>query len=174
MTIMPCKRRFQFPMPVARARLVLAAFLTAALAAACSGSPPPPRAATTGASQSAILRTGNLTIRASAVPTSALGAAVASEYGIQRSDDTVLLLVALREGPEAREVSVPAQVRVTVTDLSGQRQELPMRELRSGDLLDYIGTVDVSAPDTLRFDLQIVREGGKVSSMQFTREFHPQ
>ena len=161
--------------PTARARFVLAAFLTAALAAGCSGgSPPPPRAATAAASQSAIVRTGDLTIRASAVPTSALGAAVASEYGIQRSHDTVLLLVALREGPEAGEVSVPAQVRATVTGLSGQRQDLPMRELRSGDLLDYIGTVDISAPDTLRFDLRIVREGGEVSNMQFTREFHPQ
>ena len=158
----------------ARARLVLTALLAAALAAACGGSPPPPPAASPGAAQSATLRTGNVTIRASAVPTSTLGAAVTSQYGIQRGEDTVLLLVALRKGAEGQEVSVPAQIRVTVTDLSGQRQDLPMRELRSGDLLDYIGTVDVSAPDTLRFDLHIVREGGEVSSMQFTREFHPQ
>ena len=158
----------------ARARPVLIALLAAALAAACGGSPPPPPAAGMGAAQSATLRTGDVTIRASAVPTSALGAAVASQYGIARSDDTVLLLVAVRTGAEGQEVSVPAQVRATVTDLSGQRQELPMRELRSGELLDYIGTVDVSAPDTLRFDLRIVREGGKVSSMRFTREFHPQ
>ncbi|HSM11287.1 MAG TPA: DUF4426 domain-containing protein [Lysobacter sp.] len=161
-----------FPFSIARARLVFTALLAVALTAACSGSPPPPRAAG-GATQSATVRSGDVTIRASAVPTSTLGAAVAAEYGIQRGDDTVLLLVALRKGAEGQEVSIPAQVRVTVTDLSGQRQDLPMRELRSGDLLDYIGTVDVSAPDTLRFDLQIVREGGEVSSMQFTREFHP-
>ena len=161
-----------FPFSIARARLVFTALLAVAVTTACSGSPPPPRAAG-GATQSATARSGDVTIRASAVPTSTLGAAVASEYGIQRGDDTVLLLVALRKGAEGQEVSIPAQVRVTVTDLSGQRQDLPMRELRSGDLLDYIGTVDVSAPDTLRFDLQIVREGGEVSSMQFTREFHP-
>jgi len=161
-----------FPISTARAGLVFTALLAVAVTTACSGSPPPPRAAG-GATQSATARSGDVTIRASAVPTSTLGAAVASEYGIQRGDDTVLLLVALRKGAEGQEVSIPAQVRVTVTDLSGQRQDLPMRELRSGDLLDYIGTVDVSAPDTLRFDLQIVREGGEVSSMQFTREFHP-
>jgi len=161
-----------FPFSIARAGLVFTALLAVAVTTACSGSPPPPRAAG-GATQSATARSGDVTIRASAVPTSTLGAAVASEYGIQRGDDTVLLLVALRKGAEGQEVSIPAQVRVTVTDLSGQRQDLPMRELRSGDLLDYIGTVDVSAPDTLRFDLQIVREGGEVSSMQFTREFHP-
>jgi len=161
-----------FPISTARAGLVFTALLAVAVTTACSGSPPPPRAAG-GATQSATARSGDVTIRASAVPTSTLGAAVAGEYGIQRGDDTVLLLVALRKGAEGQEVSIPAQVRVTVTDLSGQRQDLPMRELRSGDLLDYIGTVDVSAPDTLRFDLQIVREGGEVSSMQFTREFHP-
>lgn len=158
--------------PTSLARLLLPAMLTAVVVG-CSGDPQPPRAATTAAPQSATLRVGDLTIRASAVPTSALDASVASQYGIQRDDDTALLLVALRQGAEAREVSVPAQVRVTVTDLSGQRQDIPMRELRSGELLDYVGTIEVSPPDTLRFDLHIVREGGEVSNMQFTREFHP-
>ena len=162
-----------FPATVS-ARLVLTALLAAALAAACGGSPPPPPAASTGAAQSATLRTGDVTVRASAMPTSALAASVASQYGIERDDDTALLLVALRQGSDGREVSVPARIRATVTDLSGQRQDLPMRELRSGDLLDYVGTLEVSAPDTLRFDLHIVREGGEVSNMQFTREFHPQ
>jgi len=153
------------------ARLLLPAMLTVLVG--CSGNPPPPRTATTAAAQSATLHAGDLTIRASAVPTSTLAVSVADQYGIQRGDDTVLLLVALRQGPEGREESVPAQVSVTVTDLSGQRQDVPMRELLSGDLLDYVGTLDVSAPDTLRFDLRIVREGGEVSNMQFTREFHP-
>ena len=35
-----------------------------------------------------------------------------------------------------------------------------MRELRSGDLLDYIGTIEIAPPDTVRFDLNIVRENG--------------
>ena len=48
-----------------------------------------------------------------------------------------------------------------------------MRELRSGDLLDYVGTVEIAMPDTLRFDLTIVREGGATSTMQFSREFYP-
>lgn len=163
------------PFPASpRTRLVLSAVLAGALTAACGGSPPPPPAANTSAAQSATVRTGNVTIRASAVPTSTLAESVASEYGIPRDADTALLLVALRQGDDSGEVSVPARIRATVTDLSGQRQDLPMRELRSGELLDYIGTVDVSAPDTLRFDLHIVREGGEVSNMQFTREFHPQ
>jgi len=31
----------------------------------------------------------------------------------------------------------------------------------------------VSLPDTLRFDLSIVRADGRTSTMQFSREFYP-
>lgn len=159
--------------PTRHARVVLPAILACVLIVGCGGNPPPPPATPAAAAQAATLRTGDLTIRASAVPTTALAAAVASQYGIERGDGSVLLLVAVRRGAEAQEVAVPAQVSVTATDLFGQRRDVPMRELRSGDLLDYVGTLEVSAPDTLRFDLRIVPEGGQVSTMQFTREFHP-
>lgn len=155
-----------------RHRPLLLAALAAALLAGC-GNDPPPRAVPASVPQSANLQVGDLTVRASAVQTSALGPAVASEYGIERGDETVLLLVALRRGDDGQEVSVPARVEATVTDLRGQRHALELRELRSGELLDYVGTVQVSLPDTLRFELRIVPEGGRVSNMQFTREFHP-
>ena len=48
-----------------------------------------------------------------------------------------------------------------------------MRELRSGDLLDYAGTTAVDLPDTLRFEVVVTREGGATSTVQFNREFHP-
>ena len=51
---------------------------------------------------------------------------------------------------------------------------MPMRELRSGDLVDYVGTVEVSLPDTLHFDLRIVLPDGTATSLQFNREFFPQ
>lgn len=163
---MPCPAQFRF------ARLALPALMSGVLLVACGGNPPPRTAS--APPPEAIMRSGDVTIRASAVPTSALGDAVASQYGIRSSDDTVLLLVALRRGRDANEVSVPAQVSVTVTGLSGQRQEVPMRELRSGDLLDYVGTVELSGPDTLRFDIRMVRERGQVATMKLVRDFHPQ
>ena len=85
----------------------------------------------------------------------------------------MLLLVALRQGPQAQETSLPAQVTATVTDLRGRTQPVAMRELRSGELLDYVGVVEVAPPDTLRFDLVIVREGGARSTLQFTRDVYP-
>ena len=62
---------------------------------------------------------------------------------------------------------------VTATPLGGTAQTLALRELRSDGLLDYVGTVETSLPDTLRFDIRIVREGGASSTMQFSREFYP-
>ena len=142
--------------------------------AACSGAQTPQAAAPSAATANeAVSRIGDITIRASVMQTSALNEAVARDYGIVRDEGTVLLLVAVRQGPEANESALPAQITATATDLRGGKHDIAMRELRSGDLLDYVGTVDVSLPDTLRFDLTIVREDGASSTMQFSREFYP-
>ena len=145
--------------------------------AACGGSsvptPATPAPAGAAAASEAVTRTGDVSIHASVVQTSALAPSVASSYGITRDDHRVLLLVAVRQGPQAQATSLPAQVVAWVTDLRGRRQDIAMRELRSGDLLDYIGTVEIDLPETLRFELTITRVGGATSTMQFTREFYP-
>ena len=145
------------------------------LTSGCGGGAPAPKPAVdaTASQQEAISRTGDVTIRASAVPTAMLSAEIASRYGITRDDHTVMLLVGVRQGSEAHETALPAQITATATNLSGQRQDVVMRELHSGDLLDYVGTVKIAPPDTLRFELNIVREGGARSTMQFSREFYP-
>lgn len=161
--------------------LIVSLFAAALVLPGCGRQPSAPIAAATSVPQEAIARIGDVTVRASVVQTSVLGPAVASQYGITRDDKTVMLLVAVRTGAEAQETSLPAQITATVTDLRGQKQPIAMRELRvagtaSGAeqaLLDYVGTVEVELPDTLRFDLTIVREGGASSTMQFTREFYP-
>ncbi len=157
--------RSHHPMPVA---------LSAALLLAACGAQPPARTVdNASAPQEAIVRTGDVSMRASVVQTATLGADIASQYGIRRDAGTVMLLVAVRKGADGAETALPAQVTATATDLRGQRQTIAMRELRVGDLLDYVGTVQTTLPDTLRFDVTIVREGGATSSMQFTREFFP-
>lgn len=166
----------------AAAKPILAGLLLAGLFSALGCSRPAPATASATATadraqasqrQQATSRIGDVTIHASAVQTSTLDPAVARRYGIERADDTVMLLVAMRQGPQAQASSLPAQVSATVTDLRGHRQPIVMRELRSGDLLDYVGTVEVALPDSLRFDVTIVREGGARSTMQFSREFYP-
>ena len=162
-------------------RPILTALAATLLLAACGAEPPSRTADSPPASQEAIARAGDVTMRASVVQTSTLGADVARQYGIRRGPGTVMLLVAVRQGADGAEIALPAQVTATATDLRGQRQSIAMRELRvdapgSGPgqaLLDYVGTVQTTLPDTLRFDVVIVREGGATSQMQFSREFFP-
>jgi hypothetical protein len=149
--------------------------LSCALAlAACGGSAPPPAKPAQPAPEEAVSRVGDVTIRATAIPTSTLTAEIARRYGIERNDRTALLLVGVRQGPEGQEVALAATVTVSATNLSGQRQDLALRELRSeGGLLDYVGTIDVNPPDTLRFDVTVVRADGTRSNLEFSREFYP-
>ena len=148
---------------------------------ACSNPAPPNTDAATSASASsegaqadAITRIGDVSIRASVIQTSMLNEPVAREYGITRDPKTVLLLVAVRQGPDATATALPASITATATDLRGGKQDIAMRELKSGDLVDYIGTVGTTLPDTLRFDITVVRAGGATSTMQLQREFYPQ
>lgn len=128
----------------------------------------------------ATARIGDITIHASAVQTSMLDPGIARQYGIARNAKTVLLLVAIRQGAVAEAFALPATVTASVTDLRGSRQQIEMHTLHSGnadvgtDLIDYVGTVETSLPDTLRFDILVQPEGIKATTLQFDRDFYPQ
>lgn len=147
------------------------------LLASCGGSEPQvPASAPRTAPQEATVRAGDLTLRASVVDTMSLPASVASQYGISRSDDTAMLLIAARKGDDSTSVSVPTTVNATATNLRGGTQSITMRELRSevdGQVLvDSIGIVTVTPPETMRFDIEVTHPGG-TSTMSMTREFYP-
>lgn len=155
--------------------LLLAGVVAAVLVAlpACgggTGSAPRPAQA---APEPAEFQQGDLHIRASAVPTMQLADSVARGYGITRGDDRILLLVAVRRGSEAAEASVPARVDGWVTDLRGRRQALSMRELRTGELVDYVADIQTSLPDTLQFQVRVTPRGEAPRQLDFVREFHP-
>lgn len=160
-------------------RLTAASILAVLFAlAGCGGDAPKP-ARIIETPQEAVSRSGDVIVRANVVRTDLLNEAMARGYGIARDEGTVLLMVSVRRGADGQDVAIPAKVEATVTDLQGRRRALALRELRTEvpgtpagqALIDHIGTVEIHAPDTLRFDLAIEREGGARSTMQFTREF---
>lgn len=118
-----------------------------------------------------VLRIGDLSVRASAIQARQLSPAIAERYGAAHDANTVLVVVSLRKGDDATSVSLPAKVSVSAADLLGRKQALAMREMRDGDLLDYIGVAKVSPPDTLHFDVQVVGEDGKRHTLGFNRDF---
>jgi hypothetical protein len=152
-----------------RRPLIVPALLCLALAA-CGGDKPRV-AKRLDTPQEAVSRVGDITVRANLVPTASLNEAVARSYGIERGDRRLMLMVSVRKGPEGLETALPATITGTVANLHGQRETLAMREIRSGEYVDYVGATEVSPPDTLTFDLKIVREGGAASTMRFSRDF---
>jgi Domain of unknown function (DUF4426) len=155
-----------------RPSLIFSALICLALAG-CGGDKPK-AAKRLDTPLEAVSRIGDVTIRANLAPTASLNEAVARSYGIERGDRRLMLLVSVRKGPDGQDVSQPAAITASVANLHGQRRDMAMREVRTGEFLDYVGVTEVSPPDTLTFDLKIVREGGVASTMSFSRDFAPQ
>lgn len=149
--------------------------LPLALALAGCGGPTPShgRGGDAQAAEEAVLRQGDIVVRANAIPAEALGEAVARQYGIAREPGAVMLLVGVRRGDARAETALPARINATATDLLGKRQAIAMREVRSGEYVDYVGSARVIAPDTLRFDIEVAPEGGARMALRFNRDFFP-
>jgi hypothetical protein len=164
------------PPPMTRACLVRAALALGLLLAACDSGKAPTQAAGMQAQawQEASARSGDIVVRANAMPTSMLGEAVAKQYGIERDAASVMLLVGVRRGSDASETAVPARVTARATNLLGKRQAIAMREVRSGEFVDHVGIARVVAPDTLGFDLDVVPEGAPAMQLHFNRDFFPE
>lgn len=145
--------------------------LPLALLAACGGKPaPPPRA---DAQPPAELRAGDVTVRATTLPTLQLNDAMARAYGVERDAGSVLLVVGLRRGPQASETSVPGTVTAVATDLLGKRQQIALRAIDSGGYVDHVGVVRVSMPDSLRFRVEARPQAASPATLEFHRDFFP-
>ncbi|WP_064749335.1 DUF4426 domain-containing protein [Lysobacter antibioticus] len=118
-----------------------------------------------------VARDGDIALRASAIQTRRLSPAIAQRYGAPHDERTVLVVVSLRRGDDATSVSLPARITVVASDLLGREQRLPMREMRDGELLDYIGVAAISPPETLRFEVIAIRADGRRQVLRFHRDF---
>lgn len=145
-----------------------------ALLAACSGEDPAGSAVppdVPGSASQVEADVGDASVIAVAIQTSQLPDAVAAEHGIEQRDDLVMLRVSPRMGEPGTITTAPAQVRATVTDLRGHTRELVLEQKTVAGLVDYVGTLQVSLPETLRFDISVVTQQGATETLELTREF---
>lgn len=150
-------------------RLAVAAVALAMLAGCGREASVPP--AQGNAAGSETVRQGDVFMHVTAVQTDKLPEQVVRRYGATRDARTVLVVMSLRLGDGADAKALPAQrVRATATDLLGRKQTLAMREMREGDLIDYVGTAQVAPPDTLRFEVSM-DSGRSVHPARFNRDF---
>lgn len=114
---------------------------------------------------------GPLRVHYNLLPTLALGEAVAREYGVERSDGTALLVLALRRPTaDGDETMAEGQVDAEVVDLSGRRQAVALRPVATGDYTDHVGTVKIGPRDTLRVEV-VVAADGRRQRFDFQRRF---
>ncbi len=104
------------------------------------------------------------TIHHNALTTNLLAPDVARSYGIQRSTNRGLLNVSvIRDVPGTTGRPVVAGVRATSKDIRGTIREIPMREVREGDAVYYLGEFPVEHGETLNFTVDVKPQGEAAS-----------
>jgi hypothetical protein len=145
--------------------------LVLALCLSACGSPAPEPARFVPPPPSATDLEGPLRARYNLLPTLALGEAVAREYGVTRSADSALLVVALRRPTaDGDETAASGEVSAEVVDLAGRRQTVALRQVATGEYVDHVGTVRIGPHDTLRVEVGVVADGRR-QEFDFQRSF---
>lgn len=114
---------------------------------------------------------GDVVVHYGALTGDQLPAEAARAYGFERSAGRGLLTVAVQKN-DAAASSLAATIVASATTLSGHRIEIPMRELREGDSISYLGQFVVEGRDTLRFSLMVTPSGADVPlSLSFSKDY---
>jgi hypothetical protein len=107
-----------------------------------------------------------------AVPTTELTAEAAKNYNVERSPTRGLLTVTLvKKGKNGKSEGIAGQVYAGAINLRNYLSNIPIREVREGGSVYYLGEFQVSTPDTLRF-LVNANVLGKTMKSEFAREFY--
>jgi len=101
-------------------------------------------------------RAAGYTIHHNAIPTAVLTPAVATGYRITRSKYRGLLNVSvIKDVPGTTGQPVTAIVKANTTNLLGKSRAIPMREIREGAAVYYIGEFPIIDRETLSFELEV-------------------
>lgn len=107
-------------------------------------------------------RTGGYTIHHNAMTTDFLPVQVATAYGIQRSKSRALLNVSvIRDQPGTTGIPVRAKIRAVAKTLMGQIRPIELREVVEDQAIYYIADFPVAHREMLRFEMEVMPEGGR-------------
>ncbi len=105
----------------------------------------------------------NYIVHYNALRTDLLPPQVAQGYGIQRSSNRALLNVTVMSKPasdDQPETAVAASIEVHAANLTGQRREIALREIRDAEgAIYYVGEFPVHNLETYQFKLEVLPEG---------------
>lgn len=116
---------------------------------------------------------GKYVVHYSALPSTAIPAPVARNYGITRSRYRGLLNVSvLKKQPGAAPQAVEAEVSVRAKNRHGQATPLELREVREGEAVYYIAGFAVADGETLKFEVSIETADGAGHTLNFNNVFY--
>lgn len=117
---------------------------------------------------------GQYVVHFNALATDQLPARVAREYRITRSKNRGMInITVLRKVLGSPGQPVHAFTDVSATNLAGQYRRIPVREVREGNAIYYIGEFGITHEETVRFDVR-VRPQGTPDTLQvkFSQDFY--
>lgn len=127
---------------------------TLALLAACEQ----PAGTPTASADDAVLRStetskdfGEYVIHFNALGTDQLTADVARQYGIVRSRNRAILNVSILQKDDGMGTPVTGSVSASAINLTGQLKSIPLREIKEGSAVYYIGEVGITDGETMIF-----------------------
>ena len=107
-----------------------------------------------------------------AFATDMLDPTVARSYHIQRSKNRALLNISvLKQVLGTSGTPVAAEVHTSATNLNEQLREIPMRQVKDGKAIYYLGEFRISNEETLKFTIDVTPAGGPKHTFSFTQQF---
>ncbi|MEO8012404.1 MAG: DUF4426 domain-containing protein [Dokdonella sp.] len=115
---------------------------------------------------------GDTLVHYNAIPTLALGEAMAKRYAITRSARAGLLNIAVQKTrDDGSTQALAATISGDAVNLTGQRTTIAFREI-AGEEVSYIGVFDANGPDTYTFNLSIRPNGStQALNVRFNQNF---
>jgi hypothetical protein len=116
---------------------------------------------------------GEYVVYVNTIMTSDLTPAVASQYGIVRSDTRAMLTISVHKKEDgAGTRAVTGDVNATAVNLSGQLRNVLLREIPEDDAIYYIGEVEVSDGETLIYTVDVTPvEESSPLSLRYQRQY---
>lgn len=149
---------------------IAAALSALSLLAACGGPGEDAEVPRAEPAEASSITIDGHSVHFNALLTDQLPTDVAQLYNIVRSKNRAMLNVSVID--EDARTSVPADVTVKTTNLTGQLKTVNMRRINEEDAIYYIGETPVANRETLIFDITVIPEGSETpAEVRFKRQF---
>ena len=118
---------------------------------------------------------GKFEVHYNVINANLLPAQVAQGYGIHRSSSRALINITVMDTSQGEfGTAVPARVTTSTINLTGQRRNVDMREVKEADgAIYYIGELPIANLETYNFTVNVTPEGeAKPLELQFRQQFY--